>query len=52
MLGRCYEGGLGVAKDGYAAVKWYKKSAEGPNGFKYGAQRASALEKKFKNIVR
>lgn len=52
MIGRCYEGGIGVAKDEYAAVKWYKKSAAGPDGFKYGAQRAAALEKKFKNIIR
>jgi TPR repeat protein len=50
MLGRCYEGGIGIGQDKYAAVKWYKKAAA--QGFKYAAQRAAALEQEFKKLVR
>jgi TPR repeat protein len=49
MIGRCYEGGIGVLQDKYEAVKWYKKAAQG--GFKYAAERAKKLQDELENLV-
>ena len=51
MIARCYEGGLGVPQDKYEAIKWYKKAAAGPDGFKYAAKRASDLQNDLEKIT-
>ena len=49
MLGRCYEGGIGVPQDKYEAIKWYRKAAAG--GFKYAGTKAENLRKELESVV-
>ena len=51
MIARCYEGGLGVPEDKHEAIRWYRKAASGPDGFKYATQRADELQKKLEEIT-
>ena len=51
MIARCYEGGLGVSQDKYEAIKWYKKAAAGPDGFKYAAKRAEEIQNDLEKIT-
>ena len=51
MIARCYEGGIGVEQDKHEAIKWYKKAAAGPDGFKYASERAAKLQSDLEKVT-